>query len=328
MRILASALLIIFTQSACAQAPKKTLEDFNRSPAWENSSGELLDDQNLVAHFEGKAFVCRKAPDYTPKETQTAAQRFAELITFSNTGDQERDFWLDAANKQKRESLLTSALNAGSWKAAYLDSLWTIRFPRDAEAAQKASSKLRELAGQGIPIVVFKYSTFHFGRDGATHYRLLAEAIERGSPDAMALVGSTIVTQSKALRPLAKPMLECAVSQGNADAYKALGMLADMEGRRLDAYRLWERGANQGCGGCIQRLENIAKVRPGYKVSTPFGDLMPELVAIRRFYGSNFFHDLSHLPDFERPLPEELAFRPSDAELLKLLELEQQMRAM
>lgn len=144
----------------------------------------------------------------------------------------------------------------------------------------------------------------------------------------MASVGSTIVAQSKALRPLAKPMLECAVDQGNADAYKALGILADMEGRRLDAYRLWERGTNLGCEGCIKHLENIAKVRPGYKISTPFTDLMPELVAIRKFYASNFFHGLSSLPDFERSLPEKLVFRPSDAELLKLLKLEQQMRAL
>lgn len=40
----------------------------------------------------------------------------------------------------------------------------------------------------------------------------------------------------------------------------------------------------------------------------------------------NFFYELTKLLDFERRLPAELVFHPSDSELLLLLQLEKELR--
>lgn len=99
-----------------------------------------------------------------------------------------------------------------------------------------------------------------------------------------------------------------------------------MEGRRLYADRLWEKGINEGCASCSGYLESVGRVRRGYTPATPMLDLVPELAAINAFYEHNFFYDLSGLRDFEQPLPENIAFHLDDKELLELLKLEQRSR--
>lgn len=144
----------------------------------------------------------------------------------------------------------------------------------------------------------------------------------------MSAVGGTIVVRVQELHPLGKQLLECAVGQGYAEAYDHLGLLADMEGRRLDAYRLWEKGINEGCEGCIKKMSNLAKVRHGYSADVPMMELMPELTRIKEFNENNFFYQLTELPDFYRRLPEELIFHLNDSELLSLLKLEKFSRAL
>ncbi len=355
MRSLMIILSLAFCGMVSAEAPPIKLEDFNRSPPWDGASAEVSDDPNLIAQFQGKDFVCRNVADFTPKESDAAARAFNEFVEYTIIGDKVDNFWMDAAHKQKREDLLNAALKAGSWKADYLDSVWIIRRPKDAETAKKASAQLVKLVEKGVPIAAYKYATYQFGRNGKDMYYLFNAAIDRGSPHAMTSVGTTIVVQSKALRPLGKALLECAVSQGHADAYKGLGTLADMEGRRLDAYRLWEKGVNEGCIKCIGPMENIAKARDytpdklkkqqalmerlvsmnsddamKYLESTdelePRKDLVPELTSLKKFHKDNFFYELTKLPDFERRPPAELAFHPSDSELLLLLQLEKKLR--
>ena len=170
-------------------------------------------------------------------------------------------------------------------------------------------------------------------------------AIDRGSVDAMTAVGSTIVVQSKALRPIGKLMLECAVSKNHADAYKSLGMLADMEGRRLDAFRLWVKGVNEGCKQCFTHVESLARTlnensRNSIKKlitnnlrSQPqeedliSGNTTPELELIKKFYAGNWSYEISELPDFFRRLPKQMEFNPSDTTLLLTLERERRQRA-
>ena len=320
-------IFLMFSYMASAQDAPVTLEGFNHAPPWDGTSAEVSDDPDLIAQFNKKEFVCRDSKQFEPKESDAAVRAFGEFVEYSVTGDKVEDFWMDNVHRQKREALLSAALKAESWKAKFVDSTWTLRRSRDAVAKQNAQAKLIELVEKGVPIVAYKYATYLFGRDGKSMYYLLDAAIDRGSPHAMTWVGTTIVVQSKALRPLGRALLECAASQGHAHAYEGLGVLADMEGRRLDAYRSWEKGVNEGCEKCIPRLMGVARVRND-SPNKPLEESMPELVRIKKFYQESTFYSLSELPEFEPRLPNEWAFHLADEELLSLLKFEWAWRKM
>lgn len=319
-------LIVFFICFSGIAAGQDNLEDFNHSPKWVDSAGGINPDPGLMKYFQNIKFACHNASGFTPEESQIAAKSFSELVQYTSEGDQIKDFWYNPEHKQKREGLLATAIKAGSWKAAYVNSVWAIKYPDAETPADVASTKLRELVSQGIPIAAYKYATYLFGRDDESMYYLYAEAIKRGSPQAMSAVGGTIVVRVQELHPLGRQLLECAAGQGYAEAYDHLGLLADMEGRRLDAYRLWEKGINEGCEGCIRRMSNLAKVRRGYSADVPMMELMPELTKIKKFNENNFFYQLTELPDFYRSLPDELVFHLKDSELLSLLKLEKVSR--
>ncbi|GKX55993.1 hypothetical protein SOASR030_21050 [Leminorella grimontii] len=318
-------LIIFFILSGAVSAQDK-LEDFNHSPKWADSAGRINPDTGLLKYFQNEKFVCQNESEFTPKETPAAAKAFSDFIQYASKGDQIEGFWGDAKHRQQREDLLVAAVKAGSWKATYVNSVWAIKYPSAETPADVAATRLRELVAKGIPIAAYKYATYLYGRDDMAMYYLLAEAVKRGSPEAMSLVGRTIVIRAQELHPLGKRLLECAIEQGDANAYNHLGVLADMEGRRLDAYRLWEKGVNAGCEECIVKMSNLAQVRQGYGVNVPMMELMPELTAIKAFYENNFFYELTELSDFRRSLPDGMAFHMKDAELLDLLRLEKRFR--
>ena len=343
MRTLTAILLLVYSSFASAQLPDKRLEKFNSSPPWENSSGEISDNPSLVERFQDKHFVCRNVDNYTPKENAVASRAFSDFVAYASNGDQNDGFWFDAEHRKKRLALLDAAIQAGSWKAIYFDSVWSFLYPIAGDTKEKAYARIVELGKKGWPIVVYKIGSDHGAQDEATYF-WLGEAIDRGSPHAMTLVGSTIVTQSKALRPIGKLMLECAASQGHANAYHALGKLADMEGRRLDAYRLWEKGVNEGCEECITPMLRVGRARmytsgesikvwammflPQWLVGNMLSSNhpVPELLRIKNFYENNWSYRITELPDFERRLPKHMEFHPSDSELLLTLKLESRMR--
>lgn len=324
-RCFVAVLCVAFSSLNFAGVAPNTLEAFNSSPTWDGTSAEISDDPALVAQFKGKNFVCRDVNDYTPKESEAAAHAFSEFVLYSIAGDKVDNFWMDETHRKERERLLSTALKAESWKADYLDSVWTIRYSKDAKTRQAADARLIKLVEKGVPIAVYKYARYLFGRDGKYMYYLLDAAIDRGSPNAMVSVGTTIIVQSKALRPIGKAFLECAASRGHASAYKGLGILADMEGRRLDAYRLWGKGVNEGCEACISYMLNIAKSRD-YSPNRSLEEFVPELVRIKKFHDESVFYRMTELSDFKRQLPAELFFHPGDAELLLLLKNEQALR--
>lgn len=327
MRILTAFLFLAFSGLASAESSPIALEDFNRFPSWDGTSASLSTDPSLVAHFKGKKYVCSELKDTSPTESEAAARAFNEFVDYTKQGDKIENFWMDATHKKQRENLLSAAVKAGSWKADYLDSVWAIRYRKNAEFAQQATARLLKLVEKGVPIAAYKYATYLFGRDNESMYYLYSAAIDRGNPHAMTTVGTTIVVQSKALRPIGQALLECAASKGHANAYKGLGILANMEGRRLDAYRLWAKGTNEGCEECHVSMESIAKAR-----DRTYGPLrshhsmlerVPELIAIKQFQKDNMFYELTELADFERRIPKEMAFYPSDSELLQVLTLEE-----
>lgn len=335
MKILTGVSLFVFSCIAAAQLPDEGLEEFNRSPAWENSSGETSDNPSLTKPFKGKKFICRDEAAFTPKEEAAASDAFREFVEYVSRADQVESFFMDAANRKAREDLLGAAIKAGSWKAKYFDSVWSYRYTKVGDSKEEAFARLVELGIQGIPIAAYKTGTY-FGAQDDDMYFWFDAAVDRGSADAMTAVGSTIVVQSKALRPIGKLMLECAVSKNHARAYKSLGMLADMEGRWLDAYRLWIKGVNEGCKECFMHIESIArtlnKKGNNFTLFTAeedwvAGNTTQALDLIKKFYADNWSYEISGLPDFARRLPKEMEFHPSDAALLMTLESQRRQRA-
>ncbi|WP_211609636.1 SEL1-like repeat protein [Paraburkholderia haematera] len=308
------------TSSWQGNTSSQELDHFNHSTVWDDASAEER-DQTLIAQFKGRSFVCRQAKDHTPEDAGNAARAFGEFVQYTTHGDGVPDFWDSEAARKKRLDLISAAIKAGSWKADYVDSVWAFKARGDAAAHQDAARRLEKLASQGIPIAAYTYATY-LEQTPDEQERVMSEAIDRGSPDAMAWVGGNIVVRSKQLRQIGKAMLDCAAAQGNGDAYDSLGLLADMEGRKVDAYRLWEKGVNNGCLACIGRMEEFAKIRAGYDPSTGTTDATPALKQIGHFYSDNFLFEWTRLPDLYRPLAADLSFHISDGDILKLLKLQ------
>jgi hypothetical protein len=300
-----------------------------------------------VKPFKWKQFICRDEASFTPKEDDTASAAFARFVEYDSRSVKDENFFMDADHREQREKLLEAAIEAGSWKARYFDSVWTFRssrYTKVGDSKDKAFARIVKLAGEGIPLVAYKLGSY-YGLQNDNMYFWFDAAIDRGSVHAMSAVGSTIVVQSKDLRPIGKLMLECAVSKNHAYAYKSLGILADMEGRRLDAYRLWIKGVNEGCKECMMHVESLAKTlndnSSGSIINSIFGrpsssrldenplskNTTPELELIKKFYSNNWSYEISELSDFALHLPEQMAFNPSDDILLRTLEREGRQRA-
>jgi len=312
--------------TASCQSTQQQLESFNRSQPWDGVSANE-GDSALLAHFRGYSFTCRKAEDFTAQENPRAADAFDAFRDYVQTGNRIDHFWEDPAHPQTRRQLLSAAVDAGSWRAKYLQAMWSIRMQEDEQSVREAGEQLQALTREGIPLAAYRYATLLPGRDDQTMYQLLIAAIERGSPDAMTLVAESIIARSKELRPLAKPMLDCALAQSHTEAYEGLGKLADMEGRGVDAYRLWEEGANHGCQECVGHLENLARAQPGYTYASQLEQTMPGLARLKRYYAGNADYELTSLPDFQPRPPPALAYHIDDKDLLAWFLLQQQMQS-
>jgi hypothetical protein len=79
VKTLTAISFFVFSTMAVAQSTDQRLEAFNRSPAWENSSGETSDNPSLVKPFQGKKFICRDEASFTPKENDTASAAFRQV---------------------------------------------------------------------------------------------------------------------------------------------------------------------------------------------------------------------------------------------------------
>ncbi|MDD5118112.1 MAG: hypothetical protein PHP90_05925, partial [Sulfuricurvum sp.] len=156
-------------------------------------------------------------------------------------------------------------------------------------------------------------------------------AIDRGSPQAMVQVGFELGMRSLTLRPMAKEMLACAKSQQEPEAYGVLGKIAWTEGRWVDAYRLWEEGANFGCEDCIDKMgEFIAltlefnprtgEVRESTtRMSDEIRNSLPRLEALKKFYSEQFFYKISNMTELLVTAPTDMAFHVSDEQIVALI---------
>ncbi|MFJ4430684.1 hypothetical protein ACIPZG_06905 [Pseudomonas sp. NPDC089395] len=329
------------------------LQRFNNLP--ETPVGEIpIDDDFLTAQFENKKFECRNVNQFTPKDDVAAARAFEQFVAYTKHSESDDNFFMGAGNRQRREALLTTALEAGSWKAAYVDAVWSARFPKKGETTADGLARVRGLAEKGIPIAIHKYASYIFVDRKASYFAHDA-AIDRGSPHSMTSIASRILKRTKELRPLAKQLLECAVSQGHGAAYEPLGQIAESEGRRLDAYRLWAEGVNKGCLECVKNMRVLGLVRAGsfdrpvneaaawQRLALRSGDpgflalayekdaegevkdKTPELTAVWNYYNKVGQFGETALEEFERKLPDDLLFTLNDIELLDLLRYEEQL---
>ncbi|MDH8393181.1 hypothetical protein [Klebsiella pneumoniae] len=81
MRKFLIGFFIFFSGIATGQS---NLEDFNHSPKWVDSAGQINPDPGLMKYFQNMKFVCHNASEFTPKENKSAAKAFSELVQYTS----------------------------------------------------------------------------------------------------------------------------------------------------------------------------------------------------------------------------------------------------
>jgi hypothetical protein len=276
-------------------------------------------DNGDIAAFRDFKFDCRKQPNYSYQESPEAKAAVERFLAYVTAHPSPSD-----AQKAERLSLLEAAIKAGSWRADYIDITWGIWENRGRpQDAQPYADRLGKLASQGLPIAIHSLLRWTNGQYGDRQNRLLLlkAAIERGNPNTMSDVGYNLGTHDLKLRPMAKQMLDCAAGQGHADAYDGIGQIAWHEGRWIDAYRSWVKGANLGCDDCLGKIEDLVLLRPGHDIEEGTYDVDPKLKALRAFYAGQFIYEITELTDLRIPAPAALQVTVSDASIVKLIKL-------
>jgi hypothetical protein len=104
------------------------------------------------------------------------------------------------------------------------------------------------MTNEGTPVVIYAYLMWTMSwLQGEERYRIFKAAIDRGSPQAMEVIGAELAMKSEKLGSMGKEMLTCAIGQGEPNAY---------------AYRLFEKGTNSGCSACANHMKNFARLEP------------------------------------------------------------------
>jgi hypothetical protein len=298
------------------------VQRYNRMPMAEDE--RVIDsDFNLTeTQVTAKPFQCVLQKDFLPPESSTAQAAWRKFLAYSKTID---DPSITAEQKRVRLQLLQDAIKAGSWRAQLTDILWDFKFNYlQPQQVQPSVDKLLDMAEQGNPLALLAVEQW-MGYTGLTDEQranLTIAAIERGNPQLMTTVGFRLAQYSLAHRANGVAMMHCALKQGDAEAYHALGMILYMEGRWLDAHRLWEQGSNFGSTECLQRVEQIALTYPGFKLGrdTTF-NAIPNSAKLREFYEGQFLWNLTNIPELHEDAPEAIRIRVSDQEFIKLIDI-------
>jgi hypothetical protein len=315
--------ILSFAASVAAQAEAlpDALKRFNQVdiPADERII-EATDDGGIAA-FTNYKFRCKRQDDFNPKESAKAEAQFKNFLTYFSTHPNPSD-----DEKTKRLALLKAAAKAGSWRADYIDLVWDIWDNRaNSKALQPLGKRLADFANRGTPIAIYGYVHWMGNMPSNEKYDVLKAAIDRGSPQAMVLMGHDLGMHSLPLRPMAKEMLACAKSQKEPGAYDALGQIAWREGRWVDAYRLWEDGVNKGCEDCIDHMEEFSMLKPDFQLDNGFQDSIPRLKALRDYYSKQFLYQISHMTELLETAPAEMAFHVTDEQIVALIKKRQEV---
>ncbi len=273
-------------------------------------------DNGEAAAFEGYDFVCRRQADHVPKESPAAVEAFQRFV------DQVRSHpEPDDAERQRRMDLLNRAIAVGSWRARFYNAMWVIWLDPSTAEAREQFEQVSLMADEGNPAALHAILRWTNGMhdDLPQRIRLLKAAIERGNPQTMSTMGFDLGTRTRNLRPMGAKMLECAASQGDAEAYEGLGRIAWLEGRWVDAYRAWQTGANIGCADCLDHMEDIGLTRPDYTPEQGTRGQDPQITALRGHYESQSLYEISELIELREPAPPDLRVHWSDAQLVAVI---------
>jgi hypothetical protein len=274
--------------------------------------------------FGAAPFHCVQQKDHLPKESQAARRAFAKFLAYF---DETNDAGLSEDEEKQRLRLIQAAIKAGSWRAELSYWLWVANTgPRgDLERSRRVSAELLRMAqGRNPAIVAAAAAQIHDDADGQpTLNSLLRSGLERGSPQVMTSVGGRLAINVPKHRARGLAMLRCAAEQGDVEAYHPLGLTARLEGRWVDAYRIFELGANQGCTRCAEVLGPIAMMRLGVPGSPrdPTGHT-PEISSLSAFYAAQFFWQITGLTDLRQLAPPSLQVNLGHEQIMGLIGLE------
>jgi hypothetical protein len=298
------------------------LQRYNNIAMTEDERVRSPDLESFEEQIAGTPFHCTLQQEHLPKESPTARAAWDSFLAYANKIITPE---VTAEQKRVRLQLLQDAIKAGSWRAQLTDVMWDIKFNYlQQEQVRPSVDKLLDLAEQGNPLALLAvvrwmgYTAF----TDAQRADLTIAAIERGNPQLMSKVGFRLAQYALAHRAKGVAMMRCALKQGDVDSYHSLGLILQMEGRWLDAYRMWVQGSNMGSDQCLLEIENLALLQPGFKLGrdTTYNAL-PASTKLREFYDQQFIWKLTYIPDLREEAPEAIRIRVSDQEIAKLIDV-------
>lgn len=315
MRRSVLCLCLVCLPIACGASLQQDLEHHNRLKLSPEAQITGATDSGELAAFSEYTFVCSSQDGHLPDEAPAASEAFERFVTEFEAHPRPT-----VEDKRRRLDLLERAIAAHSWQAEYLDAVWGVWANRGVpKDAQPFMDRLAKLADEGNPLAFHALLTWTNGmhEDMPRRVRWLKTGVEGGNPQILSNVGHDLGTHSLALRPMAIRMLECAAAQGEASAYHGLGRIAWQEGRWVDAYRAWERGANLGSEDCMHMFDEMDTLVPmASEGSVTVGDRLRDLQA---HYDSQFLFRISHLASLRHPAPEWMQLHLSDAQIIALI---------
>jgi hypothetical protein len=281
----------------------ESLQRYNRMQVSRDyrASSSPLDPQSMA--FGEAPFRCVQQKDHLPKESPAAERAFAKFLAYFDETNGEN---ISDDDQKQRIRLINAAIKAGSWRAELSYWLWVATGPRDVQRSRRVAAELLRMAEGRNPVIVAAAAALieDYDEGRPTVNGLLRSGMERGSPQVMTDVGGRLAVSVLEHRARGLAMLRCAADQGDVEAYHPLGETARREGRWVDAYRIFELGVNQGCRGCVQELERLAMLEPGFSGrSYMLSGTVPEINRVTAFYVKQFFWQLTGLSELRQPAP-------------------------
>lgn len=272
--------------------------------------------------FGAPPFRCEALAHHLPKEHAKAQQAFERFLREFDATQHEG---VTVEDKRRRLAMMGQAKAAGSWQARFTDVMWDLWDNRqDTRRAKRSSDALMAMAQQGQPLALQALVQWTQGSlSPDEQVPLIRAGIDRGAPRLMAEVGHRLAFNTLTYRAQGVAMLQCAVAQGNVDAFYSLGMIFYAEGRWVDAYQLWEQGLNLGCDRCGEQLESVAMLKPDF---VPGRDgttnAVPQINELQAFYERQLFWKLTGLPGVYHPAPASMHFHLTPTQLEAILKMD------
>lgn len=265
------------------------------------------------------AFVCVRQSDRMPKDSAKAQQAFQKFLDYF---DATATANITIKQKGERLELIKAAIAAGSWRAKYADLMWEIKENHlDQRKSYAFAVKLIDMANHGIPAAIRGVDSWISYNTSTERLQIQKAGVQSGNPQIIGNVGHRLAFNTLKYRARGLNMLKCAIRQGDVTSYYSVGLVAQREGRWVDAYRIWERGANLGCERCIEKLEDIATLDPKFSFGRDTTvNAVPALKKLNDFYNNQFFWKLTELPELRQQAPDDLLFKLSEKQIVALVE--------